>query len=64
MQTPSNAGLDLLGPDALIHRRTAYRRLLGQLLRDPGTAVARENVRSYLSEIAAALAEREGAVAA
>ena len=64
MQTPTNAGLDLLGTDALIHRRTAYRRLLGQLLRDPGNAVARENVRSYLAEIAAALAERESEAAA
>ncbi len=62
--SPTNAGLDLLGTDALIRRRTAYRRLLGRLLRDPGTAVARENVRRYLDEIAAALAERESAVAA
>jgi len=64
MPNPTNAGLDLLGTDALIRRRAAYRRLLGQLLRDPGTAVARENVRRYLGEIAAALAERESAVAA
>jgi len=64
MPNPTNAGLDLLGTDTLFSARKSYRRLLGQLLRDPGTAVARENVRRYLAEIAGALAARESAVAA
>ncbi len=60
----TNAGFALLPTDRLIHRRTAYRRLLGQLLRDPSQAVAREHVRRYLAEIAAALGERESEAAA
>lgn len=60
MPTPTNAGLALHPTEKLIRIRAAYRRLLGQMVRDPGATVARDNVRGYLAEIEQALAERAG----
>ncbi len=55
---PTNAGLHLLDTPQLLHVRKAYRLMLRQIGDDPAAAVAAQNVRRYLSEIAAALAER------
>lgn len=61
----TNSGLDRLDTPALLRARSAYRRLLGQIRRDPVAAGsnAETNVVAYLAEIDAALAAR-GAVAA
>lgn len=62
---PTNAGLDVLDTPALVRARSAYRRLLRQIRRDPVAAGsnAELNVSRYLAEIEDELALR-AAVAA